>query len=93
MSTEIKIVQNPIKQAVTNLQSATQDFESSFTDKIEGENHLDLLEQLNQLNRTYSSLIKFYQSLLLEHINATENSVETLIETDQSIGEYLTFYK
>ncbi|MGY0692377.1 DUF5344 family protein [Virgibacillus sp. FSP13] len=93
MSTEIKIEQNPIKQAISVLEGSAQNFESAFPEKIEGENQLDLLDQLNQLNHSYSSLIESYKLLLLHHINITEGSVESLIETDQLLADYMTYLK
>jgi hypothetical protein len=93
MSTEIKIEQNPIKQAVTTLESSAQNFQSSFPDEIKGENHLDLLDQLNELNRAYSSLMESYQLLLLQHVKTTEGSVGSLMETDQKLGDYIGFLK
>ncbi|MBT2217984.1 DUF5344 family protein [Virgibacillus dakarensis] len=93
MSTEIKIEQNPIKQAISALEGAAQNFESAFPEKIEGENQLDLLDQLNQLNHAYSSLINSYQLLLLHHLRTTEGSVESLIETDLILANYTGFSK
>ncbi|WP_106498333.1 DUF5344 family protein [Lentibacillus sp. Marseille-P4043] len=73
------------------MEGAAQNFESSFPNKIEGENQLDLLDEINQLNQSYSSLIVSYQLLLLKHIKTTEGSVESLIETDLLLANYMQF--
>ncbi|MEW9676881.1 YwqI/YxiC family protein [Lentibacillus sp. L22] len=93
MTTEIKIEHNPIKQAITTLKGSAQNFQSSFPDEIEGGNHLDLLDQLNELNHTYATLLQSYQLLMLKHIHTTENSVASLMETDQQLGDYIGFLK
>ncbi|MGY0694935.1 DUF5344 family protein [Virgibacillus sp. FSP13] len=91
METEIKIEQNPIKQAISTLEGSALNFESSFPNEIEGENQLNLLDQLNQLNSGYASLIKSYRLLILQHLRTTESSVESLIETDLLLANYMTF--
>jgi len=93
MSTEIKIVHHPINQAVSTLKRSSEIFETSFPDEVKGENQLEMLEQINYLNSTYASLIKTYQTLILEHLHATEGSIETIKETDQSLANTLSYLK
>src|SRR5690625_7092367 len=58
MSTEIKIVDSPINQAVSTLKGSAATFESDFPSEIKGENELELLEKFNHINQTYASLIQ-----------------------------------
>lgn len=90
MDSIIKLDQNPVKQAVSSLKAATQNLNSSFPEEMDGESELDLLNQLKQMNNTYAELLDSYQALLLKHIQIMENSVDTLVETDETIANQLS---
>ncbi|MEN1970027.1 YwqI/YxiC family protein [Lentibacillus sp. N15] len=91
VDTVIKVEKDPIKQAVSTLKQSTQAVESSFPEEMEGKNQLDLLKQLMELNETYADILKSYQTLLLQHIQITEDSVASFIEMDETLANYLSF--
>lgn len=93
MDTEIKLEQNPIKQAVSTLKTSTQHIEADFPEETKGENELTIMEQLVQLNKTYANLLESYQTLLQKHVQMTEKSVDTLVETDETIANQLPVLK
>lgn len=92
MSTEIKIVHHPIDQAMTTLKGSVQSLQASFPSEIKGDNQLEFLKQVNDLNEAYSALLNNYQTLIRQHIEVTEESIEAIKETDQSLANF-SLYK
>lgn len=93
MSTEIKIVDSPINQAVSTLKGSAATFESDFPSEIKGENELELLEKFNHINQTYASLIQTYQALMLHHVESTKSSVQSLKDLDSSLANTISYLK
>lgn len=92
MSTEIKIVHHPIDQAMTTLKGSVQSFQASLPSEIKGDNQLEFLKQVNDLNEAYSALLNDYQTLIRQHIEVTEESIEAIKRTDQSLANF-SLYK
>lgn len=86
MAKEIKIVYRPIELAVSELKTSTRELTHRLRIPVQGTNQLTVLQQLQEINYTYTSLINTYQSLMLQHVNLIEKSIESLQEEDQALS-------
>src|SRR5699024_6313749 len=93
MSTEIKIVDSPINQSVSTLKGSAATFESDFQSEIKGEKELELLEKFNHINQNYASLIQTYQALMLNHLESTKSSVQSINNLDSSLVNTISYHK
>ena len=83
---EINITEAPIRQSVNALSTSAQALSSSIP-TIEGENQLECITKINEINQTYISILEQYKALLLQNINVTEDTLEELIEKDRGIAD------
>jgi hypothetical protein len=91
VTSEIKITPIPIDHAISSLKESVQSFQASFPSEIKGDNQLGFLEEVNEINRTYSLILNEYQALLTQHLTETETSIEKIKETDQSLANFSIF--
>lgn len=85
MSNEIKIVYADAIDALAKVKASTQALEASF-ESIKGENVLDLVTTVNELNIAFQNFVKEYQALLLENEQATRDSIQAMKTTDEQIA-------
>lgn len=88
---EIKITEAPIRQSVNALSTSSQAL-SSFISTIEGENQLECIAKITEINQTYISILEQYKTLLLQNSNVTEDTVEELIEKDRGIADVILLH-
>lgn len=79
---EIKVVDHAVDGALTSLKQSAQDFESDLTiDK--GQNQLNLVDKIEEINQQLDELVNSYRALLLQNEKDTRNAVEALKEADR----------
>jgi len=88
---EINITEAPIRQSVNALSTSAQALSSSIP-TIEGENQLECITKINEINQTYISILEQYKTLLLQNSNVTEKTVEELIEKDLRIADAILLH-
>ena len=88
---EINITEAPIRQSVNALSTSSQAL-SSFISTIEGENQLECIAKITEINQTYISILEQYKTLLLQNSNVTEDTVEELIEKDLRIADVILLH-
>lgn len=86
MSTEIKIKQSEIEQALTQMKSSSEALTSSFPSSIGSGNQLDVVNKLNEINRKLEQLTENYKALLLHNEEMTRQSVQQMMEKDQQLS-------
>ncbi|WP_404469220.1 YwqI/YxiC family protein [Sutcliffiella horikoshii] len=86
MSTEIKIKQSEIEQALSQMKSSSEALTSSFPTAIGSGNRLDVVNKLNEINRTLEQLTENYKALMLHNEEMTRQSVEQMVEKDQQLS-------
>ncbi|HZG70415.1 MAG TPA: YwqI/YxiC family protein [Chondromyces sp.] len=89
MSDQIKIVYEDVEQALTKLKSSTQMIDTSFPSSIGGENVLDTVTKLNEINQALQQLTEAYKALLLKNEEATRQSVQAMKETDEQVANLI----
>lgn len=85
MSNEIKIVYQDADEALSKLRASTQAVKASF-ESVKGENVLDMVMMVNELNVFFQNFVKEYQTLLLENEKATRDSIQAMKTTDEQIA-------
>lgn len=88
---EINITEAPIRQSVNALSTSAQALSSSIP-TIEGENQLECIAKITEINQTYISILEQYKTLLLQNSNVTEDTVEELIEKDLRIADAILLH-
>ncbi|WP_405096954.1 YwqI/YxiC family protein [Oceanobacillus sp. FSL H7-0719] len=86
MSTEIKLDYAEVKSALSELKSVAAQFESSLASMKDGENKLDMVNELNEVKQYFDELVSSYQQLLLKSTEVTLQTIETMKETDKAIA-------
>ncbi|MDY0406757.1 DUF5344 family protein [Virgibacillus sp. 179-BFC.A HS] len=76
----------PIDQALGDLKSTTNVFTSSFIKDIKGENELDMMEKILEINETFDKLQKSYQELMLQNAETATEAVKAIQERERDIG-------
>ena len=56
MSEEVKLNQAPVENAVAELKSSAHAFEATFSEGTEGDNRLDMMEQMNELKQSFNDI-------------------------------------
>lgn len=89
MSTEIKIKKSEIEQALAQMKSSSDALTSSFPTSIGSGNRLDVVNKLNEINRTLEQLTENYKALILHNEEMTRQSVEQMVEKDQQLSSHM----
>ncbi len=85
MSKEIKIRYDEVEKALNKLKTSTS-LIGLTAPSIEGSNELNTVTKMTDINKDLATLAQSYQALLLANIEATQSSVETMKETDETIS-------
>ncbi|MBV6682566.1 YwqI/YxiC family protein [Bacillus sp. JRC01] len=85
MSTEIKIQYEEAEEALSKLRQSVDSWDTSFPKEIGGENNLEVINKLNELNALCQKMLETYQELLLDNQQTSKQSVEDMEDTDQSL--------
>ncbi|HLR80997.1 MAG TPA: YwqI/YxiC family protein [Bacillota bacterium] len=89
MSGEIKIDPSQAKESLGTLKETVHDFEPPQFEGLTGNNQLQFIEVLNEVNTAYKELISQYQSQLSQHIHMVNQSINTMIETDEALSSQI----
>jgi len=93
MSKEIKLTETPIKEGISELQSSIRTLDLSFSEIIEGDNKLEMVTVFNEIIEDYETLLTQFEALFLSNIDATNEAVEKLKETDRHIAQGIRLAK
>ncbi|CDQ41149.1 MULTISPECIES: YwqI/YxiC family protein [Virgibacillus] len=94
MSKEIKLQQEPVIQALTNLKTATESMDATGLGKeIEGNNTLDMVTKINEINHQLEDILTTYQTILLNHEQETAKAVDNFMQTEQMIASSMELSK
>ena len=86
MSNEIKIIYAEVEKELSTLKSATEAINASFTESIGGENALNAVTLINELNVSLQSLVEVYQALMLANEQVARDTVQTIKQTDELLA-------
>ncbi|HWI49486.1 MAG TPA: YwqI/YxiC family protein [Rummeliibacillus sp.] len=88
MSTEIKIKQNEIEQALSKMKSSTNALHTSFPSTVGEDNVLTLVQKWKDLHQALEQVLKSYKVLLIQNEEASRQAVQSMIELDRQLGDY-----
>jgi hypothetical protein len=83
MADEIKVIDGEINRTLSDLSAAAQQFQLLFPFHIGSGKELAVLDELNQLNQQLQTLIVDYKHTLLDDLNGTKKSVQSIKEADE----------
>lgn len=85
MSTEVKMVYGEIEEQLGLMNDAATSLNPQGEPPITG-NVLDTVTKLTELSERLEQLLTKYQTVLLQNIETTKNSVEYMRETDENVS-------
>lgn len=88
LSSEIKMKYSDVEQALSKLHSSSSALQTSFPSSIGGNNVLDVVKQLNNLNTLLQQVGDSYKALLLQNEETTRSSVKFMNDTDHQLSSY-----
>lgn len=91
MSEEVKINYTPIEKALVNLKTSAQAMDYDIVDDCQGDNMLDMITKINEINHLLEEVLSTYQSLLLEHGQSTVEAINQFVESEQAIASSIQF--
>ena len=86
MSGEIKINRIP-KEEIDKVKSTIEALEKSIAKEIEGSNNLEIVDMFNEIKTEYDDLLSLYESVVLNNVEATRDSINQYLEADSRIGQ------
>ncbi len=90
MGTEIKIQYEEAEAALSKLRQSVDSWDTSFPKEIGGENNLEVINKLNELNAQCQKMLETYQELLMDNQETSKQSVEDMEETDQTLHSMIS---
>ncbi|WHX26448.1 YwqI/YxiC family protein [Virgibacillus halodenitrificans] len=86
MSTEIKLQHAPVEKGIAEMRSSIEAMDSSLSSEIDGDNKLDMVDAFNEIKLEYDELLSQFEALFLHNVQATEEAVANIRETEQKIA-------
>ncbi|WP_332651322.1 YwqI/YxiC family protein [Lysinibacillus sp. 54212] len=86
MTTEIKIQYEQVAQALESLYKSIQSIDPTFQITIGGDNRLEVVTKLNELNIKLQKANTLYKEILTLNEELTGQSVEYMKETDKQLS-------
>lgn len=86
---EIQIRYSEVEERLADLRSSIQALETSFPIAIGGQNQLEVVDSLNELNLKLQEAMILYKDLLTKNEQATGKSISTMNETDQQLSAFM----
>ncbi|HZW67482.1 MAG TPA: YwqI/YxiC family protein [Pseudogracilibacillus sp.] len=83
MSKEIKINREQFDQAIKTLTTSIKQLDANFTQGIEGDSQLDVVDALNKIKEDYDKALSQFEFVFLKNIYSTRQSVESIQEADR----------
>ncbi|MGM9926615.1 MAG: YwqI/YxiC family protein [Bacillus sp. (in: firmicutes)] len=93
MSDEIKIRYSDVMQALSQLDTSLSAFQTTLPSAVGGNNVLNVVQTLNQLNETFQQINESYKSLLLSNKEATLHSIQSMQEADELLSSQMKILK
>ncbi|MFP7253910.1 YwqI/YxiC family protein [Terribacillus goriensis] len=84
---EIRLKADHVQQKLTNLQNSLTDFQSGKLDRGSGREMLDVQAKINDINVSLNSLIKEYQQMAFQHVEASQDAVHSLEKFEQTVAK------
>ncbi|WP_152640097.1 YwqI/YxiC family protein [Virgibacillus necropolis] len=91
MSVEIKLIHADVEKALAGLKASIQTLETSFSKSMQGENRLDTVTKLNEINQSFERVLNSYQTLLVNNQEATSNAAESFKQTEEKVASRINF--
>jgi Family of unknown function (DUF5344) len=85
VSNEVKVVYADVEEQLAVMENATISLNPTAEPAIEG-NTLDVVTKLNELALELERILMSYQTVILNNIDTTRNSVQFMREQDQRIS-------
>ena len=93
MSGEIKLVDGPIKQGISQLNGSIKALDSSFYSFQKGGNILDMVDSLLEINQSFEDALITYREVMVKHIGLTEEAIVSLQETEKLVASGIRLIK
>ncbi|UJW56912.1 YwqI/YxiC family protein [Salipaludibacillus agaradhaerens] len=93
MSGEIKIQRGPVNKGIQELQSSSQNLNTSFSKEIQGGNKLEIVTQFNEIKQEYDEIIAQFTALMTKNIQSTEEAVTSIEATDEHVAHEMGLIK
>ena len=72
---KLRLYTREVEKELSTLKSATEAINASFTESIGGENALNAVTLINELNVSLQSLVEVYQALMLANEQVARDTV------------------
>ncbi|MYL57878.1 hypothetical protein GLW20_10195 [Virgibacillus halodenitrificans] len=86
MSTEIKLQHAPVEKGIAEMRSSIEAMDSSLSSEVDGDNKLDMVDAFNEIKLEYDELLSQFEALFLRDVQATEEAVANIRETEQKVA-------
>ncbi|WP_026909127.1 YwqI/YxiC family protein [Paucisalibacillus globulus] len=93
MSGEIKLVDGPIKQGISQLNGSTRALVTSFYSFQKGDNTLDMVDSLLEINQSFEDVLITYREIMVKHAGMTEEAIVSLQETEKLVASGIRLIK
>lgn len=90
MSTEIKIRQNDIDQALSKMKSATTALHTSLPAEVGAGNELIIVQKWQDLHQALEQMIESYKFLLQQNEEAASQAVQSMVDLDEKLSHEKT---
>ncbi|WP_146548950.1 YwqI/YxiC family protein [Rummeliibacillus suwonensis] len=88
MSTEIKIKQTDIDQALSKMKSSTNTLHTSLPSAIGEDNVLTIIQKWKGLHQALGQVLESYKVLLIQNEETSRQAVQSMIELDEKLGDH-----
>ncbi|MFJ5793808.1 YwqI/YxiC family protein [Bacillus atrophaeus] len=86
MSQEIKVNTSKVKQALSKLNQSAHAIKPHILTDINGQNQLDVIKKIENMNNDLQNLTKAYASALSKQIAQTEQAVNMMKDADEKLS-------
>ena len=85
--TEIKLIQSEVENALGELKSKAESFDTSNLSITFPESRLDLLSEIIKIEQNYYTIINQYKNLLIKTEQDMRTLIEQLAEKDKELSQ------
>lgn len=82
----IKLDVSRVNESINELRSSIESLETTFSETIEGDNKLEMVELYNEFKQQYDNLLAQYQALFIKNVQSTQKSADELVKADQTVA-------
>ncbi|MGD7006912.1 YwqI/YxiC family protein [Metabacillus sp. 84] len=87
LTTEIKIQYEDVEKAIATMNTAIQSFNTAFPAYVGGQNEMDSMVKINELNDACHKLMEAYKELLMINAAAAQESANQMKEADETVSQ------